>query len=287
MSLLQFKKIKKINRITCPSRVYNFNVPKFESYVANGFIVHNCENWMVSQRDRAHDAKVLSATDVVALAKSKNCEAVCFTYNEPIIYFEFVIDVAKECRKNGLDVILKTNAYAEREPWLELIEYADALNIDWKGTNEQYREVARADDSAFWPRVTECFDAGKHVEVSVPVYFDAKIADFEALREFFGQYPNTPIHLLKIFPANKIMLNPSTPDRVLYRIRDYLLERLNYIYIANVFSDPKLHSTNCKNCNKLLIERESLRSIVHVSTPCCNACPITYENNKQRSVCSP
>lgn len=84
-----------------------------------------CQNWMVSQRDNA-PKKELSPNDLVRLALDKGCGGICFTYNEPIVYFEYVMDVAREAKVAGLDLILKTNAYAEQEPWDDLV----GVNVD-------------------------------------------------------------------------------------------------------------------------------------------------------------
>lgn len=235
-----------------------------------------CQNFMVSQSDRSDDSRFLLPQDLINLAKSKNCQAICFTYNEPIIYFEYIVDVAKIAKKENLDIILKTNAYIEKDPWLYLLQYVDALNIDWKGTNEQYRTIAKADDSVIYDRIQEALELNKYVEISVPVYYNSKIDDLSHFRSFIANYNDTPIHLLKIFPAYKSIINPATPDKLLFRIKNYLSEKLNYVYIANIFNDTKEHQTVCKNCGKLLIERESLKSTIHLKEQCCNQCPIHY-----------
>lgn len=233
-----------------------------------------CQNWMVSQRDNA-PKKELSPNDLVRLALDKGCGGICFTYNEPIVYFEYIMDVAREAKVAGLDLILKTNAYAEQEPWSDLVGVTAAMNIDWKGTNERYREVARADDSVIYDRIREAVRGGCHVEVSIPVYHDSKIDDYKEFSRFASQFPSMPIHLLKLFPANRTTHYPVTSNVLLFRLQKMLRASLSYVYVANVFSDDVSRNTSCASCNSVLVERSGIEPIVRIEGPCCENCPIT------------
>lgn len=238
------------------------------------FACNYCQNWMVSQRDDA-PKKDMSPDDVALLALARGCGGICFTYNEPIVYFEYVMDVARRARSAGLDLILKTNAYAEPAPWKELVDATAAMNIDWKGTNERYRKVARADDGVIFDRIADAVDGGCHVEISVPVYHDSRVEEYSEFLEFCSRFPNVPIHLLKIFPANRTTHYPITSNVMLFRLQRMLRKLVNYVYIANVFSDDVSRNTSCASCNSVLVERTGIEPIVRIEEPCCEGCPIT------------
>lgn len=234
-----------------------------------------CANFTVSQKDRSADSKVFSPEELVKIALEKQCDAICFTYNEPIIYFEYVLDVSALCKIHGLKLILKTSGYAETEPWLCLCESADAINIDWKGSTERYRQVARVKPFPIFDRIQEAIKSGVHVEVSVPVYHDSQLNEYEEFRSFLTNVsPSTPVHLLKIVPSYRFDHVSLTSDFLLYRLHSYLSEQLSYVYIANLFgADSKYRDTLCKGCGEVMVERKSLQSKM-LKTDCCDLCPI-------------
>lgn len=246
------------------------------------FFCDYCQNFMVSQRDRSKDARPFSPKDLVALAVDKKCPAICFTYNEPTIYYEYLLDIADICKRQNLDVILKTNAYIEQEPWEKLCPAIAAMNIDWKGTNDRYREVAKADDSVIFDRIHDAWALGVHVEVSVPVYHDSKIEEYQNFKDRISQYknPSIPVHLLKIFPANKTGRCPVTSDILLIKLHAFLSKAIEFVYIANVFNEKISRSTICHSCGTKLIEREQADPIIHRETKCCPDCPILYEQQR-------
>ena len=164
-----------------------------------------CENFEISQNNHTKISKVFNIKDIVNIALEKKCQSVCMTYNEPIICFEFLIDLAQECHYNNLKFIIKTNAYINEDPWKHICNNTDAINIDWKGYALQYREVCKADSYVIKERIQEAYDNGIHIEISIPLYHDflnnprifAQCGSFlSAIDE------NIPCHLLKVFPAN-------------------------------------------------------------------------------------
>lgn len=201
---LEYKKINSIKRVQKKQRVYNFNVPVYENYIANGFVVHNCENQKISQSKSPLNLKYFSAEDIASIAKEKNCESICMTFNEPTISFEYLIDIAVACRKSNLKFLLKTNAYVNEEPWREICAVVDAMNVDWKGCDSQYADITGAKEFVIMDRIKEAYEAGVHLEISIPLYHSF----LEDSRIFFqcGNFLSSldediPCHLLKVNPA--------------------------------------------------------------------------------------
>jgi pyruvate formate lyase activating enzyme len=194
-----------------------------------------CENNKISQHVRKDISKHFYPSDVVSIAKEKHCKSVCMTYNEPTIFYEYLIDVANECHKNDLKFILKTNAYINKEPWAEICGVIDAVNVDWKGSESQYKEITGADSYVIEDRIKEAYNAGVHVEISIPLYHGF----LEDVRAFYkcGSFLNSlnkeiPCHLLKVFAANEHEEFPSTLGQVISTAQEILSYYMDRVYIS-------------------------------------------------------
>ena len=227
MSNLEYKKVKSIKRIKKKQRVYNFNVPGYENYVANGFVVHNCENHKLSQSKKI-EGKYFSPIDIVNTAKEKHCESVSMSYNEPIISYEYLIDVAEECRKNDLKFIIKTNAYVNFQPWEEICNVVDAINIDWKGSERSFKAITGAAAYILRARIREAYNAGIHIEISIPLYCqdDELEEEMKILGEFLSSVDkDIPCHLLRIsssYEFENFVFNTDNLERAKNVLSNYM-----------------------------------------------------------------
>lgn len=236
-----------------------------------------CQNFGISQNYKPVESVIVSPKDLIKTALDHDCEAICFTYNEPIIYFEYVLDVIKIAKEYGLKTILKTNAYAEREPWRILCKSVDAMNIDWKGTDQRYRETTGVEGLTSLSRLKEALNSNLHVEISVPVYHDSKTEEYDILCQAIKDFSLTPIHLLKLFPAYKTTYVSLTSDYLIKKIHDFMSLSFKYVYVSNVFGKDakKYRNTVCAACKSLLIERTGL-DIKVIESACCNKCPLAF-----------
>ena len=200
--------------------------------MANGFVVHNCENFKISQKVRKDINKHFYPEHIINIAQEKHCKSVCMTYNEPIICYEYLMDVADECHKNNIKFIIKTNAYVNKEPWSDICKVVDAMNIDWKGSEEQYKEVVGANCYVIRDRIGEAYDNGVHIEISIPLYhhFLKDVRIFYQCGSFLSTLDkNIPCHLLSIVGANQHDKYSSTPDldiSVARRILSFYMDKV-------------------------------------------------------------
>ncbi|KKN30860.1 hypothetical protein LCGC14_0829850 [marine sediment metagenome] len=100
-----------------------------------------CQNSHISQITGFEDSSIFTPNEVVKMAIEKECASVCMTYNEPIIQYEYLLDLAEECHKNDLKFVIKTNAFINKEPWKKICQVVDVFNIDFKGNREKYKTV--------------------------------------------------------------------------------------------------------------------------------------------------
>jgi len=192
-----------------------------------------CQNHKISQVEVHPNCKTFTSDEIISIAQEKECQSVCMTFNEPTVAFEYLIDVAEACHNSNLKFILKTNAYINEEPWRDVCRVTDAMNIDWKGCDIQYKAITGAEEFVIKDRIKEAFDAGVHLEISIPLYYSF----LEDMRIFFqcSQFLSSldtdiPCHLLRVHPAYKFQDHVPIDKISIELARDIIS-----FHMANVF----------------------------------------------------
>jgi len=193
-----------------------------------------CEQSGISQAGEHPNSKYFSIDYLIDVAKGKNCESICMTFNEPTISFEYLIDLANACHDSDLKFLLKTNAYVNKEPWGAICEVTDAMNIDFKGCDVQYLKITGAKEFVIKDRIKEAYDSGVCIEISIPIYYsfleDTRI--FFQCSQFLGSLDrDIPCHLLKVNPAYDFANHGPTEQKVLDLARDIISFHMNNVFI--------------------------------------------------------
>ena len=196
-----------------------------------------CQNWQIAHGD----PKTITMTpeELVATVKKEGGESnigIAYTYSEPLMWYEYVLDVAKEAKNQGLKNVLVTNGFINEEPLAELLPYIDAFNIDVKGfTVDYYHKVCKGDLAPVL-RTVELAARKSHVEVTtllIPGLNDSE-AEIEQLVEWLsGVDKNIPLHLSRYFPNYK-MKQEATPIETMKRAWEQARAKLKYVYLGNV-----------------------------------------------------
>jgi pyruvate formate lyase activating enzyme len=216
-----------------------------------------CQNYTISQENAP--TKELAPAEAVRLAKEQgpNCIGLAFTYSEPLIWYEYVLDTSKQAQKAGLKTVLVTNGFIQPEPFKKLLPVIDALNIDIKAfTEDYYRQLCRGKLQPVLKTVEAAVKAGCHVELTtliIPGLNDSP-AEIRALTSWIADLsPKIPLHLSRYFPQYKLNL-PPTPLETLEQALNISREMLNYVYIGNV---PAANEGNtvCPSCGSVLVKR--------------------------------
>jgi pyruvate formate lyase activating enzyme len=215
-----------------------------------------CQNWTISQQDASTED--LAPEDVIKLARQHDSKSIAYTYNEPLMWFEFVRDCAKLARQNGLLNVLVTNGFINPESFKELIPYIDALNIDVKSFNpEFYKKLCKA---KLEPVLETCITANKSalLEITnlvIPGENDSD-DDFNALAKWVSDKlgKNTPIHFSAYHPSYKFD-RPKTTENTLIRAYKIAKQHLNFVYLGNVTTETG-NDTVCVKCREKLVERD-------------------------------
>jgi pyruvate formate lyase activating enzyme len=222
-----------------------------------------CQNWDISKSRQIDTLADSASPEVIARAASKlGCRSVAYTYNDPVIFLEYAVDVAQACRELGIKSVAVTAGYINEEPRREFYSHMDAANIDLKGFTEAFYEKLCA--GQLQP-VLETLMYVKHetdtwLEITnliIPGWNDSD-AELEALTQWVVDAlgPDVPLHFSAFHPDYKMRDIPRTPPSTLTRAREIALKNgVRYAYTGNVH-DAGGGSTYCHNCGKRLIYRD-------------------------------
>lgn len=215
-----------------------------------------CQNWQIAQLTEVPTEEVKAEELVEVAAKQRDNIGIAYTYNEPTIWYEYVIESAGLAKERGLKNVLVTNGFIEEKPLEEILPYVDAMNIDVKSYTENfYRDMTFGRLSPV-KRTVEIAHERCHVEITtllIPGMNDGE-DEVEALAKWLSSLrKDIPLHLNRYFPNYKLDL-PPTPVETIKRAREIAMKYLDYVYMGNV-SDEEGSNTYCPKCGKLLIER--------------------------------
>jgi len=171
--------------------------------------------------------------------KAKNISGnigVAFTYNEPLVGVEYILDAAPLLKSAGLKTVLVTNGMIEPEPLKTLLSYVDAMNIDVKCFSEDYYKKLGGAFKAV-KRTVELSAPACHVEVTtliVPGGNDGKEEIGDLSKWLSGISPEIPLHLSRFFPRHKMSEGFPTPANTLYALKGIAEKHLKYVYLGNI-----------------------------------------------------
>jgi pyruvate formate lyase activating enzyme len=220
-----------------------------------------CQNWEISQRCTEEvDYEYVEPAGLIEQVKRSSSPTIAYTYSEPVIFYEYMLDCARLAKEKGIKNIMHSNGYINEEPLRQLVKYLDAANIDLKGfSNDFYSKLSEATLEPVLNTLKVLKQEGVHIEITnliLPGYNDdpatiRKMCSW--IRENLG--PDVPLHFSRFFPMYKLLnLNP-TPVETLLEARQIALDcGLRYVYIGNLVGNPAEH-TYCPKCKKIVIKR--------------------------------
>jgi pyruvate formate lyase activating enzyme len=225
-----------------------------------------CQNWHMSKsKGDIEDLAKYSPPEIARLAAQNACESVSFTYNDPVIFFEYATDTARNCRELGLKTVAVTAGYINEEPRREFFSLMDGANIDLKGFSEEfYAKNCLAqlqpvlDTVEYVKKHTNC-----HLELTTLLIEGENDSDEELKRmcdwicTVVGN--DTPLHFSAFHPNYEFTNHSRTSVETL--LRAYNIAKgtgLRYVYLGNI-QDIYSATTYCHNCLKPIIQRDGLR----------------------------
>jgi pyruvate formate lyase activating enzyme len=222
-----------------------------------------CQNWDISKA-RAFDRlqEQASPEDIAESAVQTGCRSVAFTYNDPVIFLEYAIDVARACRARGLKTVAVSAGYITAEPRIEFFRHMDAANIDLKGFTEGFYK------SLCSGRLASVLETLEYLEHETDVWFEIttllipgendSAPEIEAESRWVMEHlgPDVPLHFTAFHPDWKMRDKPATPPATLRQARRIAMEAgIRYVYTGNIH-DPAGQTTYCHGCGAALIGRD-------------------------------
>jgi len=244
-----------------------------------------CQNWDISKsREIDTLADAASPAAIARAARELGCRSVAFTYNDPVVFHEYAIDVADACRAAGVRSVAVTAGYVEPAPRAEFYARMDAANVDLKAFTERfYRDVCTA-------RLKPVLDTLVYLKHETEVWLELTTLlipgendgddEVEAMTRWVVEAlgPDVPMHFTAFHPDWRMQDRPPTPSETLSRARGIALSNgVRYAYTGNV-RDLEGGTTRCHVCGEALIVRDGYDIVryrlspdgacAHCATPC-------------------
>ncbi len=226
------------------------------------FFCQGCQNFEISRTSYSeHKLKFVSPEAVINHCLAGNCRVIAFTYNEPTIFFEYMLDIAKLAKKKSIKTVIVSNGYMSQDALKELCKYIDAANIDLKGFSEKfYREYCKTrlqpvlDNIIFlkdkvWLELTNLLIPGMNDELD----------EIDAMCKWIkANVRNAPLHFSRFFPMYRAESKEITAINTLEKAKRIAEKYLDFVYVGNV-REKNLENTVCPGCKKIVIERSGYR----------------------------
>lgn len=222
-----------------------------------------CQNWSMSKA-KLDDENALSVSpeEVVALAKRYNTPSIAYTYNDPTIFGEYVIDISRIAREEGIKSVMVTAGYIDKNARKDVYKYIDAANVDLKAFSEvfyhklTFSHLNYVLDTLVWLKK----ETDVWFEITTLLIPDENDSDSELKQECNWILENlgdeVPLHFTAFHPDFKMRSKPRTPESTLLRARNIAIESgIKYVYVGNIFHSEG-HTTFCHNCKTALIKRD-------------------------------
>ncbi len=223
-----------------------------------------CQNWHISQdttaRTTSHDPE-----NIIAAAGERNSIGIAYTYSEPIVWFEYVRDVALLARERSLKNVMVTNGCINAEPLEELLTFTDAMNIDLKAfKKETYQINQKGSLETVKNTIRRVHEAGCHLEITTLVVtgMNDDITELREIIDFIADIsPAIPWHVSRYYPGYKYE-EPATDIGFITGVCKEASKKLDYVYSGNVPSGAGGSNTLCPSCDAVVIERNGYKTVI-------------------------
>ena len=237
-----------------------------------------CQNWTISQEESP--TQFVYPENLAEVALKEDSVGIAYTYTEPLIWYEYILDTAKIAKEKKLANVLVTNGYIHEEPLRKLLPYIHAMNIDLKSMDDDfYKKICKAKLAPILRTIELSHQHNVHVEITnllIPTLNDSE-EQIQKLVDFVSNLSDRiPVHFSRYFPCYKMDV-PPTPLETMQKAFLLAKRKLKYVYIGNAYI-PNTSNTHCAKCNHLLIRRDGYHtSIVGIKDKKCKKCGVVVD----------
>lgn len=240
-----------------------------------------CQNWQISQaRPEDFPTPYTPPDAIVQAARGRAAPVIAFTYNEPTVFAEYLLDIARTAREQNVRCVLVSCGFMNEAPLDDMCAVLDAVKIDLKGFDRGfYRKVCGAALDPVLRSIRQVARRGVHLEIVnlvVPTLNDSDAMLTELVKWISGELgPDVPVHFTRFHPDYQMLNLPPTPVATLERAYEIARKAgLRYPYVGNVPGHPGNH-THCPACGKVVIRRADIFvTDHHLKGGCCGYCGV-------------
>jgi len=232
----------------------------------------HCQNWQISQEQAP--VRYISPEELVTLAGQDGSVGVAFTYTEPLIWFEYLIDALPLLTGAGLKSVLVTNGYLNEEPARQIVPLVDAFNVDLKSFDDSFYRKYCGGSIEPVKAFIELAARHAHVEVTclvIPGLNDSREDIGRMARWLASVSKEIPLHLSRFFPRFRMDDRPPTPQETLEMAYTAAREYLDYVYVGNIFIEGT-ENTVCPSCGADAILRSGYSAELRAAGGECPSC---------------
>ncbi len=215
-----------------------------------------CQNWQISQQEPR--LKDYSPEEIVNIALDKNIKLLAYTYSEPTVFYEYMLETAQIAHKKGLKNIMVSNGFINQKPLKKLIPYLDAANIDLKAFNDDFYNQYCGGGLDAVKKTIKLLAREIHLEITTLVVTSLN-DDLKELNQMFKWVADInkdlPLHLSRYHPAYKLD-NPPTDLELMKKAYREAKKHLNNVYLGNTIIE-NTSDTSCSSCGEKLISRRA------------------------------
>lgn len=222
-----------------------------------------CQNWEIA-RSCVKDYYKITSNKIIERAKKEKIQIISYTYNEPLINYEFIYNTAKKAKEEGIKNVIVSNGYINKKPLKEISKYLDGSNIDIKGDNEFYKKHTKSTlkpvletikilkEKNIWTEITFLLIEGLNDQKEFLKYLKDFILKIDK---------NIPLHINRYFPQYKLRKEKTSENRM-KKVKKYFDQFLNHVYLGNI-NLKNYQDTKCPICNKTLIKRQGYKTKIN------------------------
>lgn len=233
------------------------------------FTCQFCQNWQIAQDTPQTDWLPPEKAVMAARESGAGNVGIAYTYSEPSVWFEYILDTAPAIRQSGMKNVLVTNGFINPAPLRQLLPYIDAMNIDVKAFNEDFYQRLCAGRLQDVKNTVELAAQWCHVEITtlvIPGLNDNSRELDDLAKWLAGISKSLPLHFSRYFPNYKLKI-PATPLATMEEAYKTARQHLDYVYLGNVTGSDG-SNTYCPVCSQLVIDRIHRRSQLTAQKKC-------------------
>jgi pyruvate formate lyase activating enzyme len=215
-----------------------------------------CQNWQLSQNKKNNNSTYVSPKELVNLALKYKVPSISFTYSEPIVWQDYVIDTSIIAKKTGIKTVMVTNGSFSKEARETLAPLIDAFNIDLKGNADYYKKICKGTIEPVLEGIKYLIEKGNHVEITTLLIESIHTEkDVQALAKNLKDFGVQVWHLSRFFPNYEMSAIAETSEKFLSEMINIAKESgIPYVYGGNT---SRVESTICSNCKQVLINNHT------------------------------